>query len=226
MPHGISKGARVALRGKQAGFSVDDDFGDAAHVCGNDGHAMREGFHDHVGDAVAIAVGMNNARHDEHVVVEHVTADLVVRDKAGHVNDIFKAQPVAHTHELEPPAPVAHEGQAHRHVFSLQARHGGEQVGKTLGARKAPHRQQAVRGAHADRALPLGGKCKAVVNGVHLIFLPGRAELAQPAHIGVVVGADEERICGFFPQQAVLWVDVASAARKGKGNAREARSHP
>ena len=53
---------------------------------------------------------------------------------------------------------------------------------------------------------------------MYFVFLPGGAELTQPAHVGVVVGADKQGVRGFFLQQAVFGINVASATSEGKGN--------
>ena len=65
-----------------------------------------------------------------------------------------------------------------------------------------------------------------VVDGTDLVPLAGRTEVTQVGFIGLVVGTDKQGVAGFEGESAVLGIDVAGAACKGKGDARQAGRHP
>jgi hypothetical protein len=63
--HGVGEGVGVAWRDQQASLFVADGFGDAALVRADHRAGLRHGLGDDAGQALGVAIGGNDARHDQ-----------------------------------------------------------------------------------------------------------------------------------------------------------------
>ena len=88
---GRCQGFCVTRRHQQPGLFVDDQFRDTRHRCGDHRQAEAHGLHQHVGDAVTIAVVQDDARQGEHrgraVQLDH----LVLRAGAEQLNALVQS---------------------------------------------------------------------------------------------------------------------------------------
>ena len=224
--YGVGYGPGVALGEEQAGLAVAHDLGYAADVGGSHGHGVGEGFHDDVGDAVAVAVAVDHARHHQHVVALHVFGDAVVGHEAGQVHGVLEPEALDLVQDAALPDAVADQRQAYGEALPAQAGDGGEQEGKALGAAESPHGKHPAGGLAGAGAGGCGFQGEAVVDQPDLALGSLGGMAFQPGHVRLVVGAHEARIPDLFRQKPVLGIDVAGTPGKGEGDAGHPRGHP
>ena len=224
--YGGADGTGVPLGNEEACFSWMDDLADAADICCDDRHSVGEGLHDDIGDAIPITVLVDDTRHDHHVVRFHETHEMVMRDKSGQIDIVFKPEAVNLRYNAVVPVAIAHECEMNRKFFPAQPRHGCNQIGKAFFAAKTAHSQNSVRGQTGGGTVNVLNEGQVIVNEVDFAFASGRAEFLQPFHVGSVIGADKQRVAGLLREQPVLRVNISGPSSEGKGYPSEPGGHP
>ena len=180
---GYGEGVRIVRRHEQAGFAVVDEFGDADDVGRDAWGTKRHGFDEDGWQAVAVAVGADDAGGDEHGGVMQVGFDFGLGAVADEMDLVVKAEGGDLGGEFAAFAALADDGAFAGDAVTAQADNGVDEVVEAFFFDEAADGENVRRAVARDLVGELV-EVKAVVDAVD-----GGAAVVFGAQVGEVVVA-------------------------------------
>jgi len=209
--------------GEEAGDVVGDGFHRAGGAAGNDGQATGEGFRDDVRDAVAVALGIDDARMPEDVGPEILFVDLVRREWAGEGNQIVEAGLVDFLPEIVMERAVADNPCLERRAPGFQKGARGELMDVTFLWDETSDGQEADRAGDGRITNGFGRKLVEASSGeddFHGCAMGAVAEIVRGCVGGGVDEAGGPQF-GFEERVAAVTINVVGVAAEAEWDAAE-----